>query len=118
MPTRPRVFRPGGARTRVEARRDYDATRRERYAWRAFYSTTRWHRIRARQLRDNPICAECDKDGIVTPATVCDHVDRHGGDEEKFFAGPFQSLCKPCHDSAKQVAERAARPPLPPSSRG
>jgi hypothetical protein len=32
---------------------------------------------------------------IVTPATICDHVEPHHGDVNKFWLGPFQSLCKP-----------------------
>lgn len=118
MPTKPRVFRPAGSRSRGEARREYDATRRKRYAWRALYSTSRWQRIRERQLGDHPLCAMCWGDEVVTPATVCDHVEPHGGDEVKFFAGPFQSLCKPCHDSTKQAEEAAERRGRPPPRRG
>ncbi|MDR7230621.1 5-methylcytosine-specific restriction endonuclease McrA [Caulobacter sp. BE264] len=113
MPSQPRIFRPGGSRSRADARRAYDATRRDRHAWRAWYGLARWHRIRARQLRDHPLCALCEEDGLVVPATVCDHVEQHGGDEEKFWSGPFQSLCKPCHDRRKQAEEAAARRAAP-----
>ena len=41
----------------------------------------------------------------IVAASVCDHVHPHRGDEVKFWAGPFQSLCKPCHDSDKQRQE-------------
>nr|WP_245581848.1 hypothetical protein [Phyllobacterium phragmitis] len=37
---------------------------------------------------------------------VCDHVTPHRGDEELFWSGPFQTLCKPCHDRDKQRMER------------
>lgn len=51
----------------------------------------------------------CQKAGRVTAATVCDHVEPHRGDEEKFWAGPFQSLCDQepwrCHSSTKQQQE-------------
>jgi hypothetical protein len=47
----------------------------------------------------------------VEPATICDHVEPHHGDRNKFWSGPFQSLCKRCHDSAKRFAEtRGYRP--------
>lgn len=36
--------------------------------------------------------------GRVTEATVCDHVMPHKGNVVKFWAGPFQSLCKHHHD--------------------
>ena len=44
--------------------------------------------------------------GISVPATVADHVEPHKGDELKFYQGKLQSLCKRCHDSAKQSQER------------
>ena len=28
------------------------------------------------------------------------------GDVNKFWLGPFQSLCKPCHDGVKKVVEQ------------
>jgi 5-methylcytosine-specific restriction protein A len=69
-----------------------------------WYKTSRWQKLRARQLRLEPLCRMCKP--RATPATVCDHVERHRGDPVKFWAGPFQSLCKPCHDRDKQTIER------------
>jgi hypothetical protein len=53
----------------------------------------------------------CLEGGRVTPATVCDHVDPDTKrTEERFFAGPFQSLCDAepwrCHSRRKQREER------------
>ena len=48
----------------------------------------------------------CLDDGVVTPATICDHIVPHKRDQERFWSGPFQSLCKPHHDSTKQRQER------------
>ena len=43
----------------------------------------------------------------VTPATVCDHVDKDSKRTvDGFFGGPFQSLCKDHHDSTKQRQEK------------
>jgi 5-methylcytosine-specific restriction enzyme A len=40
---------------------------------------------------------------IVEVATVVHHADGgHGGDEVKFWSGPFECLCKPHHDSEGQ----------------
>lgn len=69
------------------------------------YYTARWRRLRRQQLASSPLCVYCLEDEIVTEATVCDHVDPHKGDPEKFWLGPFQSLCKRCHDSRKQREE-------------
>ena len=73
--------------------------------WGKWYSTERWARIRRHQLREHPLCALCLERGVVEPATICDHIEPHRGDVNKFWLGPFQSLCKPCHDSAKRYVE-------------
>ncbi len=73
---------------------------------RKWYSTYRWQQIRARQLEAEPLCAICLSHGTVTTATVCDHITPHREDYEAFLRGPFQSLCKPHHDSEKQAIER------------
>jgi 5-methylcytosine-specific restriction protein A len=75
-------------------------------AWQHLYKTKAWQAIRAEQLARFPLCCMCAEDRRVTAATVCDHVERHNGDPAKFFAGPFQSICKPHHDGEKQRQER------------
>lgn len=72
----------------------------------AWYTTTRWRALRSRQLRAEPLCAYCERQGRVTEATICDHIEPHRGDVEKFWAGPFQSLCQGCHSGEKQREER------------
>lgn len=74
--------------------------------YRRWYWTPRWRAIKAAQLRREPYCRFCAKMGKQTQAAVCDHVHPHRGDEARFWAGPFQSLCKTHHDSTKQRMER------------
>lgn len=75
--------------------------------WRHLYNTKQWHKLRAIQLRDNPLCDMCQEQGRVVAATVVDHIKPHKGDKALFFDGNnLQSLCKTHHDSAKQKAER------------
>jgi 5-methylcytosine-specific restriction enzyme A len=59
------------------------------------------------QLVEHPLCVMCEMLGKLVPASVVDHVVPHKGDLERFFNGPFQSLCKHHHDSAKQREERS-----------
>ncbi len=67
-----------------------------------------WRQIRARRLKQFPLCAFCAKIGKIEPATVVDHVIPHRGDEELFFdTDNLQSLCKHCHDSHKQTQEKS-----------
>lgn len=59
----------------------------------------RWRAARRRFLRAHPLCAQCRRDGALTPATVMDHIIPHRGDERLFWdEGNWQPLCKPCHD--------------------
>ncbi|PQZ64133.1 HNH endonuclease [Ochrobactrum sp. MYb49] len=75
-------------------------------AYRKLYKTSRWQRLRERQLTAHPLCAYCMQQEDVTPATVCDHVRPHKGCEELFFdPDNLQSLCAPCHDRIKQREE-------------
>lgn len=69
------------------------------------YNTRAWRHRRARQLFDQPLCVMCLARGMTTAATVADHVTPHRGDEELFFEGPLQSLCKSDHDSTKKMEE-------------
>lgn len=107
MPTMPPTFRPKGLPAPEERRRQYDRERAQR-PWRQWYQTARWQRIRDSQLTDEPLCRMCLAEGRVTAAVVCDHVEPHRGDPHGFWNGPFQSLCKPHHDSEKQREDRAA----------
>ena len=59
----------------------------------------RWRAARLVFLRKNPLCAECMRNGRLTPATVVDHVIPHRGDQELFWdTNNWQPLCKACHD--------------------
>jgi 5-methylcytosine-specific restriction enzyme A len=69
--------------------------------WNRWYSTDRRARIR-KQLLAHTLCCFCLQRGIVTPAAICDHVEPHHGDVNKFWLAPFQSLRNWCHDSAKK----------------
>ena len=57
----------------------------------------RWLKVRKHQLQEHPLCAFCAERGLVVPATICDHVEPHHGDERKFWEGRLQSLCASCH---------------------
>lgn len=60
---------------------------------------SRWRKARVGYLRSHPMCAECARDGIVTAASVVDHIIPHKGDKTLFWDyDNWQPLCKPCHD--------------------
>lgn len=76
-------------------------------AWRPWYKTARWQRLRAAQLARQPLCQRCLRFGLVIPATVAHHVVRHRGDPQLFWHGQLESVCAPCHDGA--IAAEEAR---------
>ena len=59
----------------------------------------RWQNARAAFLASRPLCVVCEAAGIVTPATVVDHIERHQGDQRLFWdIDNWQPLCKVHHD--------------------
>ena len=45
------------------------------------------------------LCAICEAEGRITPATVADHIESHRGDYTVFVRGALRSLCAACHDN-------------------
>lgn len=59
----------------------------------------RWQKARKTFLEHHPLCAECQRRGVLTPATVVDHIIPHRGDKTLFWdTTNWQPLCKSCHD--------------------
>jgi hypothetical protein len=66
--------------------------------WRSWYDLGRWKKVRAHQLRKQPLCEQCLVQGNTTFATVADHVQEHQGRWNDFWFGSLQSLCRQCHE--------------------
>lgn len=67
----------------------------------------KWQKYRERFLQANPLCVMCQSADVTTAASVVDHVVPHRGDHRLFWDPKnHQSLCKRCHDGAKQRMER------------
>ena len=63
------------------------------------YQSARWQRLRRRLLLKYPLCAECERQGWITQATVVNHIKPHKGNPELFWdEDNLQTLCKSCHD--------------------
>jgi hypothetical protein len=71
-----------------------------------WYTRASWLRRRALQLRVQPLCEQCMKEGRVTAASTVDHIEPHKGDYNSFWHGALQSLCAPCHSSTKATVEK------------
>lgn len=78
-------------------------------SWRAGRTSTQrgysyaWQKAREGFLSKHPLCAMCEEEGRVYPASVVDHKIAHRGDVKIFWdSSQWQSLCKPHHDSHAQ----------------
>ena len=61
--------------------------------------TSKWRTARLGFLSKHPLCVLCRVDGVVTEATVVDHIEPHRMDKVLFWCRDnWQSLCKKCHD--------------------
>lgn len=90
---------------------DRDQRRDKVLAWRAWYKTARWQRLRWDVLvRDGFTCrCGCGLMEADSSQLVADHIRPHRGDEALFWdPANLQCLRKWCHDRAKQAAERRA----------
>jgi 5-methylcytosine-specific restriction protein A len=76
---------------------------------------SRWARYRAAFLREYPLCGDrpptarqtndsvCQREGIMTGATVVDHiVPVTGPTDPTFYADQKQALCATCHQAKRQ----------------
>lgn len=78
-----------------EMDREYNSNR----PYKKLYNSSRWQGLRRYVLNKQPLCVECLKAGVVTPATVVDHIEPHKGNVDLFWdENNLQSLCKSCHD--------------------
>lgn len=85
------------------------AQARESRRWdKGFTASRRWRRLRALQLSEFPLCAECERQGEVTLASQVDHLQpRRERPDLTFVQTNLESLCASCH-AKKTAAERSA----------
>jgi 5-methylcytosine-specific restriction enzyme A len=82
----------------------------EALAYRRWYSTAAWRRLRVAQLLNQRWCRLCAEMDRWTRATVVDHRQPHRGSSALFFdPGNLDSLCKTHHNGTKQRLERGRR---------
>lgn len=85
--------------------------RDESQAYRKWYKTARWQKLRMSVLiRDLFTCQmpSCGRIVAGTSKLVCDHKTAHRGGEALFWdERNLQCLCKDCHDAIKQQEEQA-----------
>lgn len=112
MPSMPGTFRPQGARTRAETKREADG---RRGSARARGYTSAWDRAAKAYLAEHPLCeyALAEDPPRVVASTLVDHLYPHRGDADLFWdRGNWVATSKDFHDGPKQAAERAGKPAI------
>lgn len=73
-----------------------------------FYQSTAWRKLRKVKLEKDPLCEECLKKDIHTPAKVADHIVPINQGGAALNITNLQSLCDRCHNikSAKESHTR------------
>ena len=82
------------------------------------YHTSRWTKLSRAIRAEQPLCAECQRRGIIRPATCVDHKTPWPicGEEGFFDRANLQPLCDDCNnqkglrDKAKIIAWKRAHP--------
>ena len=76
--------------------RAYKASRTDT-AEQRLYTSTRWRKLRALKLKENPLCEVCLREHRLTPAVIVHHKDevRAGGDP--FAWAGLEAVCASCH---------------------
>ena len=85
--------------------RQYDRSRRVEHNQRYGY---RWRKLRARFLKQNPLCEQCRLNGQYTLATEVHHIKplADGGTNDEQNLMP---LCKSCHSRITLTTENIQR---------
>lgn len=58
-----------------------------------------WHKLRNVKLRQDPLCAECARQGKEVAATEVHHID---GNQRNNDYCNLESLCRSCHEKTKR----------------
>ena len=108
MPSKPRSL-AGILHRRRSADAEYNRARRsgpDRSVEDEVVSSARWKALRARVLRDEPLCRKCAAAGRTELAVQVDHVvGVRARPDLAYDLGNCQPLCGPCH-GLKNAAER------------
>ncbi len=74
----------------------------------AIYHTWRWTRLSRAYRAQHPLCAECNRRGIIRAATCVDHITPWPicGEQGFFDRANLQALCNECNNTKGQRDKR------------
>ena len=104
MPSKPRTL-AGILRSRRHGDAEYNFTRRDPVVAR-IHGSVRWQAVRARVLRDEPVCRSCARQGLTEPAKQVDHiVPLAVAPHLAYVRSNLQPVCTACH-GRKSASDR------------
>ncbi len=62
-----------------------------------FYGRNTWKKVRAKFMKEHPLCEDCRQKGLVTPATEIHHIVPVAQGGERFDEKNLVALCHRCH---------------------
>lgn len=75
-----------------------------------FYRTKRWRNTRQAKINANPLCEECERQGMLITATVVDHIQpRRQRQDLELDWDNLQSLCEKCHNTKSSAEGRGSK---------
>ncbi|WP_017732726.1 HNH endonuclease [Nafulsella turpanensis] len=79
-----------------------------------FYSSAAWQKVRVMKLQHNPLCEECERQGILNPGNEIDHIISITIRWDlRLSWDNLQTLCKPCHSRKTMEENKEAMNPKP-----
>ena len=76
----------------------------ERKSFNSMYDSSSWKKLRKAKLSAQPICQACLGSGIISPASMVDHLFSWSAiGKDAFYRNVFQCLCASCHAEKTQL---------------
>lgn len=99
MPRRIPTHRPAGSTLGTATTRRAYERRDDRKEDKAFYKSPAWRRLRLAFLREHPLCADCERIGLLTAAEHVHHtLERKDRPDLALDWDNLEGLCPPCHN--------------------
>ena len=67
------------------------------------YQGRKWRNISKQFRINNPLCAQCQKEGRTTPSQVTDHIKPISQGGDAWDANNYQALCIECHNKKSRT---------------
>lgn len=103
------VVSDGGSRCELHPHQKRASEPEKKRPYQSIYSSSRWKRLRQVILSEHPLCVHCERLGLVTAATVIDHIIEISDGGAVWDRDNLQPLCRTCHQIKTGLEQRRRR---------